>query len=97
IVLIVVVLLLPTLLSTGPGRNLVVGTVNSTIRGTLDIADLSLSWFGGQSLRDVTLRDPQGDVVATVASVEAPDVGLLPVAFGSRDFGVVRIQQPDLQ
>ncbi len=97
VVLIVAVLLLPTLLSTGPGRGVVVNAINGTIRGTVEMSGLSLSWFGGQSMRDVTLRDPEGGVVATVASIEAPDVRLLPAAMGSMRFGTIRVNGPDVQ
>ena len=69
VVLALLIGLLPTLLSTGPGRGLVLSIVNGQIRGTARLDDLSLGWFSRCQLGGLTVTDPQGRAVLTVARV----------------------------
>ncbi len=89
LVLFLLLALLPTLLSTGPGRNLVLNVVNGSINGKVEAESLSLSWIGGQRAAGVNVTGPRGTRVVQNLSLDAPDVALLPVVFGSRDFGQV--------
>lgn len=91
LVLVLVAALLPTLLSTGPGTRFVTDTVNKSIAGRVTIADLSLGWLGGQVIRGIEVFDPQDAFVARVDEIAAPDLALIPVALGSREFGSVRV------
>ncbi|HEX7009609.1 MAG TPA: hypothetical protein VF184_06480 [Phycisphaeraceae bacterium] len=94
--LLVVVLLLPTLASTGPGQRLLMQAVNARIPGTLTAQDVRLRWWGGQSIEGLTLRDPQGHLVAQITRIDAPETGLLPLALGSRNLGQIRIQADEI-
>lgn len=89
LVLAVLVGLLPTLASTGPGTKWVVGRINAELPGRVAVEDLNLSWFGGQSLEGVMLFDPAGVKVASLDRVALEDVGLLGLVRGSSDLGVV--------
>ncbi|MEX1016843.1 MAG: hypothetical protein WDZ31_08855 [Phycisphaeraceae bacterium] len=91
------VLLLPTILSTGPGSRMVMGYLSSTIAGSLDADRLRLAWFSGQSAMGVTLADPQGDLVASIRQIDAPDVRLLPFLLGSPQYGQVTIDAEVIQ
>src|SRR5688500_2308183 len=51
--LILLVALLPTLISTGPGKSFLVGKVNDSLNGKLDIANLSIGWTSGVRLEGV--------------------------------------------
>lgn len=61
--MLLLVLLLPSLLSTGPGERFLLGQINSRIRGTLHADDLSLGWFSGFSAQNLTLKDPDGSLI----------------------------------
>jgi hypothetical protein len=67
LVLVLLVAAAPTLLSSGPGRNLIQGMANERVAGTVAIDDLSLRWFGPQRIAGLRLADPAGDPVVTVA------------------------------
>ena len=67
LVLVLLVAAAPTLLSSGPGRNLILGMANERVAGTVAIDDLSLRWFGPQRIVGLRLADPAGDPVVTVA------------------------------
>ena len=69
VVLLLVVWSVPYLLSTDAGTGLVVSIANQSIKGTLGIADLSLSWLGECRVSGMSLSDPAGQEVVNVASV----------------------------
>jgi len=81
------VALLPTLAGSAQGRALVESQINARIPGRVSIDAMKAAWFGGQRLEGVTLRDPEGAQVLTVAALDLPDVGIWGLARGSRDFG----------
>ncbi len=68
--LIAIIATLPVLLSSGPGRGLLLGMVSDRLPGSLEIEDLSLSWFGQQRASGIRLRDPDGQDVVTLASFD---------------------------
>jgi hypothetical protein len=67
-------LLLPTLFSTTPGKNLLLTIVRSTTGQDLNIDKLSLSWLGPQEARGVTFKDEKRHIAfeCTYAQTEAP-------------------------
>jgi hypothetical protein len=68
-VLILLVALLPTLISTSLGRQIVVSQINNATDGDVQIKDLSLSWFSGLKLSGVTFKDSTGDTSVSVKEV----------------------------
>jgi hypothetical protein len=68
-VLILLVALLPTLISTSLGRQIVVSQINNATDGDVQIKDLSLSWFSGLKLSGVTFKDSTGDTSVSVNEV----------------------------
>jgi hypothetical protein len=87
VVVVALVALGPTI--AGPlARPFVEGAVNDQIKGRATVGRLGLSWFGAQKV-SLTLDDPAGGRVADV-SVRA-DRGLLGLALGSRNLGVVYV------
>lgn len=88
----VVVVVLVALVALGPTiaapfvRPMVEDAVNAGIKGRATVSSLGLGWFGAQRA-EVSLDDPDGARVADV-SVRV-DRGLLGLALGSRDLGVV--------
>lgn len=60
----------PTIFSTDWGNRQLLALINDKIPGRLHAKRISLSWFGGQSVEEVSLIDPQGNQVLTVASIQ---------------------------
>jgi hypothetical protein len=69
IALFLLILLLPTLLSS-VGKNFLLGEVNSRIAGTVNADSISLGWFSGASIRNLSVKDPDGKVILTVPTVD---------------------------
>lgn len=64
------VILLPTLLSTDFGKRQLARGIHSYIPGTIDAQRLNLSWLGRQSVEEAFLRDPMGSPVLHVKNLE---------------------------
>lgn len=60
VVLLAMVAAAPSLLSSPPLRNAVLNWYNQSIPGSMSVEELSLSWLGGQSARNVAINDSQG-------------------------------------
>ena len=61
---------LPSVLSTDFGRqNIVKPLVSRYLHSDLEIGQLNLSWFGSQTLSNVTLKNPQNNLDVTVHSL----------------------------
>ncbi len=66
----VVIALLPTLLSSALGRNLVVHFASPYVHGQVAIADLSLSWSGPQVIQGIALTGTDGASIVIDVRVE---------------------------
>ena len=94
VVLLVVLLLVaaaPTLLSTGPGRGVVLSMVNDRLPGSVDMEGLSLSWWGSQRAEGVRVRDPEGADVITLGSFDT-ELSLLAAVRGRLGLGETRVR-----
>ena len=63
------VLLLPTLLSTSFGKQILIAQINKSADGTVEIKDLSLGWFSGLKLTGVNFKDKAGTTSFTVDEI----------------------------
>lgn len=70
LVLLAVAAAAPSLLSTPPVRDAALGWYNRSIAGEVSAADVSLSWLGGQSAREVVIRDARGEAVLRLGGFE---------------------------
>lgn len=75
----VIVFSLPSLLSTEWGKNRLLALTNYFIPGSIEIKDVQLSWFGPQIAKNIHLKDPSGNIVASVSdfSTDATLIELL--------------------
>ncbi len=88
LVLVLVTALAPTVLS-GPGKGWVTEAFDESRAGSLEIESMSLGWFGEQTVENAVLRDPAGEVVATVESAVLPSLWALMT--GGGDLGRVEV------
>jgi hypothetical protein len=90
VALVGVVMLLPTMASTGPGRRATLSLINGRIPGTVEAQRISLAWFGGQQVSGFTLLDPNGERVVFAEELALPGASLWSLAMGSRELGDLR-------
>jgi hypothetical protein len=79
--LVLLVLLLPTIASTGMVRSIVVEKVNDQLNGKLDIADWSFGWLSGARIDGVKVVDADGKQILQLKSLDAP-ISLMGAIFG---------------
>lgn len=91
VVLLLLIAFLPTILSTGWGKEKLVELVNARISGKAEIKNLSLGWFGPQSIDGFALKDPQGTTVISIDNVKA-DASLISLLRKPASAGVYDIQ-----
>lgn len=69
VVVVLLVVFAPALIAS-LGKGSVESAISDTIKGSVTIDSLSLSWLGGQSIEGLELRDPDGNRVVTIGSVD---------------------------
>jgi len=94
LVVVVLIVLAPYLLSSGPGRQLVVSLVNSRIAGSLTVRDMSLSWTGPCTVSGLQVFDVQGREVLNTEVTWSH--GLLQAVRSLDDFGRVEARAPNV-
>ena len=91
----IVILSLPTLLSTNAGKKIVVNAINNKTGVKVEIDSLSLSWFGSQSAEGIRAQQPEDQLSFTCQALTT-DASLWKIGFGG-DMGNLKISAPDLQ
>lgn len=66
ILLFLAIALLPRLMSSESGRNMILAKVNDSVDGEVGLGSLSMSWLKGIKLTDVSFKDSEGSVSAAV-------------------------------
>jgi hypothetical protein len=69
VVLLLLVLLAPTILSTGPFKSMALGVVNDNLDGKVEIADWSLGWNSGITVNGLKLYDDKGGLILQASRV----------------------------
>ena len=86
-----VILLAPTLISTGPGTRFALGLVNSRIAGSVEVNSLNVAWFGPQLVEGLRVRDAASGQVLTSDRVAARDASLFAAISGASDLGKIEL------
>ncbi len=84
--LLLLILFLPTLLSTSWGKDRILGQINSSIPGKVEVQSISLGWFTNQTVTGIVVRDPEGRPVVTVGKATA-DTSPLALLFAKFEMG----------
>ena len=92
-VLVLLVILAPSLASTGPARRAIVHMANGRLKGRLAIDDLRLGWSGPTAVKGIRLDDPQGRTVVNVAGASIQK-GLWSLLWHHSALGDVQLDQP---
>ncbi len=92
----VVLAILPWLIGSPPGRALIVMAANQYLApAQVELAGLSLSWLGGQSLNGLNLFEPHGKRLVAVDRLTS-DRGLIELMFDPRNLGTLTVDGPVL-
>lgn len=89
------VALLPTILSTQSGKQLVLTRIDPSIPGELMVGDWSLSWLGNQTLTGLSYDDPESGIELAVDSISIA-TGLSRLLLNRGDLGTITVNQPAL-
>lgn len=92
VILAIMIAAAPSILSTGVGRGAVERLINGRIAGSVTMERLSLSWTGKQTVEGLSLKDPEGKIVAVIERMQN-DRSLLSLARKwKEDLGTTRIE-----
>lgn len=93
IVLAAIIWSAPYLAGTAAGTKWALSLVNSSIKGRVEVKELSVSWLGPCRLGGIGAFDPGNRPVAEVGEAKYPH-GLLHAAMSWVDLGEIQVQQP---
>lgn len=72
------IVLLPTLVSTSAGKRLILGQINQAVDGTVEVKSFSLGWLTGLKLGGVSFKDNAGTMTVSVDQIQlAPKLSSL--------------------
>ncbi|HSQ54477.1 MAG TPA: hypothetical protein VLM40_01930, partial [Gemmata sp.] len=86
----------PTIVAKTPLRNRIARAVAADLKGTLEIGGASLGWLSPIELRDVTLTDAQGRVMARIPKLTSSKT-LLSLLRDRDDLGGITLERPSLE
>lgn len=69
VLIVLLVLLAPTLLSTGPGKSFVLGQVNKNLRGRVEADAISVGWFSPARVSGLRVYGPDGQQILAAPHV----------------------------
>ena len=97
VVLIVLILfLIPAFVSSGKGRQIILAKINNSISGRTNFADLSMGWFRGINVADVSFKDNAGQIAVHVKQIATkPHYGS--ILTGNLSFGETIIDEPKVE
>jgi hypothetical protein len=93
LLLLILAVQFPSILSSGLGRSLVVGKVNSSLPGTLSIDNCDLGWKQGLTCNGVAYEDSQQGIRVDVSDITCSQ-GLISLLIAPMNLGTVTIEQP---
>ena len=96
ILIVFVLLLVPALVSSGKGRQIILAKINGSIAGQTDFADLSMGWLKGIKVADFSFNDNAGQISVQVKEIATkPHYGS--ILTGNLSFGQTLIDTPNVE
>jgi len=96
VLLVLIVLVVPPALSSDSFRRFVLSKINNSLQGRADFADLSVGWFKGVRLEDISFDDNDGFVSVRVKRI-ATRPRYAKLLAGSLSFGRTTISRPSVE
>jgi hypothetical protein len=96
VLVVLVVFVVPGFVSSERGRKIILAEINSSIDGEVDFASLSMSWWKGVKVTDVSFNDGAGQVFAEVKQITTkPYYGS--ILMGRLSFGETIVDAPKVE
>lgn len=96
VVIVSVLFLVPAFVSSEKGREIILAKINSSIDGEADFASLSMSWWKGVKVTDVSFNDGAGQTFVEIEKiVTKPHYGS--ILMGNLSFGQTIIDKPNIK
>jgi hypothetical protein len=94
--IVVLVALVPVFVSSGAARRMILAKINESVAGTMDFSRLSMSWWRGVEVSDLSFDDDAGRTSVKVRQISTrPHYGSLLV--GSLSFGRTLVDEPRVE
>ena len=93
---IVVTAALPWMLSADWVQARFLQAVNSQIEGSIEIEEISLSWLSGQQMTGIVVKDPEGDTVLEIPSLNA-ETSVWSLLSSTPSLGHIELQSPTVR
>lgn len=91
-----IVLAVPAIISSDKGRQIILSKINQSINGKANFAALSMGWFKGIKIDDLSFNDHSGEFSVKVKQIATePHYGAL--LTGNLSFGQTTIDQPNIE
>lgn len=90
LLVVALILLIPTIVSSPAVVNGVLGKVNATIPGKVQVKGLSLAWFSGQSITGLVITGADGKTIVSIDQIDVPDLRL----YSPMNAGTIKITKP---
>lgn len=87
--------LAPTLIGASPLRNHLLNLALASEQGTIHSGGATLGWFSSLSVRDLEVRDAEGEVLLSAPAIRL-NKSLIGLLFDSARLGTIRVEQPQL-
>jgi len=96
ILIVIVLLLVPAVISSGKGRQIILAKINGSIDGKTNFADLSMGWLKGIKVVDFSFKDNAGQLSIQVREIATkPHYGS--ILTGNLSFGQTLIDTPNVE
>lgn len=94
--IVLLIALLPVFVSSGAVRRMILAKVNESVAGRMDFSKLSMSWWKGVEVRDLSFDDDAGRTSVKVRQISTkPHYGSL--LMGSLSFGQTLVNEPRVE
>ncbi|MCX5636682.1 MAG: hypothetical protein NTX52_03180 [Planctomycetota bacterium] len=95
VLIVLAIFLVPVYVSSEGGHRLILAKINSSIAGRTDFADLSMGWWKGIKVTDLSFDDNAGQVSVRVKQIATkPHYGA--ILMGNLSFGQTMIDRPNI-
>ncbi|MBL7106198.1 MAG: hypothetical protein ISS77_01150 [Phycisphaerae bacterium] len=95
ILILLLVFLLPAFVSSEKGRKTILAKINNSIDGRTDFSGLTMSWWKGVKVTDLSFEDNAGQVMVKVKQI-ATTPHYASILLGSLSFGETVIEKPEI-
>ncbi|MEJ2649255.1 MAG: hypothetical protein P8016_12720 [Sedimentisphaerales bacterium] len=91
-----VIFAVPAIVSSGKVRQIIISKINSSVQGKTQFSDLSMGWFKGIQIGDLSYKDNSGWLSVKVKSISTKP-NYASMLFGNINLGQTRVDTPQVE